>query len=79
MRREITSALGALGILLAASPAGAADPSALYTQHCAACHGGDRLGALGPALIPEALGRMKPEIAMGVIRVLTRRLREAIR
>jgi cytochrome c553 len=67
MRREIKSALSALGFLLSASPAGAADPSALYTQHCAACHGGDRLGALGPALIPEALGRMKPETARAVI------------
>ncbi|UEM06610.1 nitrite reductase [Skermanella rosea] len=45
----------------------AADPAALYTRHCAACHGGDRLGALGPALIPEALGRMKRDAAVGVI------------
>ena len=37
MRREIKAALGALALLLVAPPAGAADPAALYTQHCAAC------------------------------------------
>ncbi len=32
-----------------------AGPAALYRQHCAACHGADRLGAMGPALLPESL------------------------
>ncbi|MCR6628707.1 MAG: nitrite reductase [Magnetospirillum sp.] len=43
------------------------DPARLYTQHCAACHGGDRLGAIGPALIPDNLGRMKKAEAERVI------------
>lgn len=30
-----------------------------YTEHCAACHGADRLGGTGPALIPETLSRMR--------------------
>lgn len=36
-----------------------ADPEALYGEHCAACHGTDRLGGTGPALIPETLKRMR--------------------
>ncbi|MEM8665262.1 MAG: c-type cytochrome [Pseudomonadota bacterium] len=34
-------------VLLAAPPA-AADGPALYQTHCAACHGADRLGGVGP-------------------------------
>ncbi len=30
----------------------------LYREHCASCHGADRLGAIGPALLPENLGRL---------------------
>lgn len=44
--------------LLAALPA-LADPARDYADHCAACHGADRLGGTGPALIPETLGRMR--------------------
>ncbi|MGE5547951.1 MAG: cytochrome D1 domain-containing protein [Solirubrobacterales bacterium] len=39
----------------------------LYVEHCAACHGADRLGAIGPALLPENLGRLKPSAAEAVI------------
>ena len=42
--------------------------SDLYQQHCAACHGADRLGAMGPALLPENLGRLKKTEAVNVIR-----------
>ena len=28
-------------------------------QHCASCHGADRLGGMGPALLPENLERLK--------------------
>jgi cytochrome c553 len=52
--------------LLLAGPA-VADPAALYATHCAACHGADRLGAIGPALIPESLGRMRGPDLAGVI------------
>ncbi|MEM7498957.1 MAG: cytochrome D1 domain-containing protein, partial [Pseudomonadota bacterium] len=56
-----TSLLAALFMLPAAA---AADTPALYAAHCAACHGTDRLGAAGPALIPETLGRMRgPDVA----------------
>ena len=37
----------------------APDTAALYRQHCSECHGAGRLGAMGPALLPENLGRLK--------------------
>ena len=40
----------------------------LYLQQCAACHGPDRLGGMGPALLPENLGRLKKTEAEKVIR-----------
>ncbi|MGD8350165.1 MAG: cytochrome D1 domain-containing protein [Gammaproteobacteria bacterium] len=43
------------------------DGAALYAQHCAACHGVERLGLTGPALLPENLGRLKPEQARATI------------
>ncbi len=54
-------------LLLPASGRGAPDAPALYLQHCAACHGSDRLGAIGPALLPENLGRLRREEAVQVI------------
>jgi len=53
--------------LLAALSAHAEDAPKLYAENCAACHGGDRWGALGPALMPESLGRMKPAEAARII------------
>ena len=45
----------------------AADPAALYQQHCAACHGPGRLGLTGPALLPESLARLRKPEAVKVI------------
>jgi len=58
-----TAALAAcLLALLAPGAARAADPAALYQQHCASCHGAQRTGLMGPALLPESLERLrKPE------------------
>jgi len=39
----------------------------LYNQHCASCHGADRLGGMGPALLPESLKRLRKKKALGVI------------
>lgn len=39
----------------------------LYTQHCASCHGVDRLGGMGPALLPENLKRLRQKNALKVI------------
>ena len=50
----------ALCLLLALGVPARAEPDAvrLYGEHCAACHGSDRLGGTGPALLPENLGRL---------------------
>ena len=43
------------------------DGGALYHQHCAACHGADRFGGIGPALLPENLARLRKTDALAVI------------
>jgi DNA-binding beta-propeller fold protein YncE len=40
----------------------------LYDTHCASCHGADRLGGIGPALLPENLSRLKKPEAARMIR-----------
>lgn len=46
-----------------------AEPNAgaLYQTHCAACHGTDRLGGTGPALLPDNLARLRKPAAVTVI------------
>jgi DNA-binding beta-propeller fold protein YncE len=39
-----------------------------YQANCAACHGADRLGGIGPALLPENLSRLKKPEAARMIR-----------
>jgi mono/diheme cytochrome c family protein/WD40 repeat protein len=39
----------------------------LYQTHCQSCHGTDRLGAMGPALLPENLARFHKNKAIKVI------------
>lgn len=39
----------------------------LYQQHCAACHAPTRYGAMGPALLPDNLARLRKAEAMKVI------------
>jgi len=38
-----------------------------YIEHCASCHGDERLGGMGPALLPGNLGRLKKKQAQSVI------------
>lgn len=45
----------------------APDASALYQQHCASCHGAQRTGLMGPALLPESLERLRKPEALKVI------------
>ena len=63
MRRTLLTAL-----LLCTLPAAGADTPTLYRQHCAACHGAERLGGSGPALLPDSLTRLKRPQALAVIR-----------
>jgi mono/diheme cytochrome c family protein len=63
----LVSALVA-ALLLAAAPATAQRSAAeLYAEGCAACHGADRLGGAGPALVPENLARLRRGEAVRVI------------
>ena len=40
----------------------------LYEKHCSSCHGANRLGGIGPALLPENLARLKKPEAAATIR-----------
>ena len=53
--------------LLSAQAWADSSPPRLYAQHCAVCHGADRLGLMGPALLPENLARLKKSEALAVI------------
>ena len=63
------SSLGSLVLLLVVLPAlASAQPAEkLYQRHCASCHGANRLGAMGPALLPENLSRLRQAEALKVI------------
>ncbi|MDK9723053.1 MAG: nitrite reductase [Rhodospirillales bacterium] len=61
------SLLAGLLALLAQPALADDDAGKLYADHCADCHGFDRLGGVGPALLPENLGRLKPAEAVQVI------------
>lgn len=64
-------ALAAATALAYASTYAAADETvnapALYAQHCANCHGAQRTGLMGPALLPESLERLRRPEALKVI------------
>ena len=60
-----------VGVAIAAilaGPALAADVAANFKEHCVSCHGVDRLGGLGPALLPENLARLRKPEAEKVVR-----------
>ena len=48
-------------------PSPTPDAAGVYASVCAQCHGADRLGGMGPALIPETLGRLTREDARTTI------------
>lgn len=58
----------ASAVLAAFGAVAQAGPAEDYTEYCGACHGEDRLGGLGPALIPETLRRMRGPKVAAVIR-----------
>lgn len=45
----------------------ASEVDALFQQHCSECHGKDRLGLVGPALLPENLKRVRKKVAKKTI------------
>jgi len=68
MKRLFSTLLLSALALGSLSGAARADAPALFTQHCASCHGASRLGAMGPALLPESLERLKRKDAVATIR-----------
>ena len=52
---------------IAPSPENLTRAAALYTEHCATCHGTQRTGGMGPALLPESLSRLRPAEALQVV------------
>jgi len=70
-RSCIHAVLAALSLSLY-SVSGVAEQNAtavtgLYKQHCAECHGENRLGGMGPALLPGNLERLRKNAAVDVI------------
>jgi len=70
--RAVLPAVVALGLVSVAVSSGAAaggekTAEAVYAAQCAACHGAGRLGGMGPALLPENLGRLRPAKAFRAI------------
>nr|WP_222622509.1 cytochrome D1 domain-containing protein [Ramlibacter albus] len=57
-----------LGLTAAAAHAQQPDAPTLFATHCAACHGAQRLGGMGPALLPQSLERLRAPEALKVIR-----------
>ena len=68
LRSLVISLLAVSGVAASASALAAdSDNMQVYKQHCAECHGADRLGGMGPALLPENLRRLRKKMASGVI------------
>ena len=57
-----------LGLLLPISTLTAGEVENLYQQHCASCHHPQRLGSIGPALLPGNLKRLRKPAAVETIR-----------
>jgi len=71
MRRSLRILCGPLLLATLLAPAipvqAESDTATLYKQHCAECHGADRLGLMGPALLPQNLKRLRKKNAIQVI------------
>ncbi|KNH44054.1 nitrite reductase [Pseudomonas lini] len=68
MRRMLLAPLLWVGAAHAGATVPSSDAAAdLYQQHCQRCHGANRFGGTGPALLPESLSRIKPDEIRSVI------------
>jgi mono/diheme cytochrome c family protein len=70
--RQLTLALSlSFAPIIFAAESSAAKPATngenLYQRHCMNCHGAERMGAMGPALLPENLSQLTPANAKTVI------------
>lgn len=62
-----TPASATPAVALAPATGARIDAAALYHDHCASCHGTQRTGGMGPALLPESLERLRRPDALKVI------------
>ncbi|WP_269586032.1 nitrite reductase [Roseibium sp. Sym1] len=60
--------IASLSVLLLLTASASAGPAEDYADNCRECHGENRLGGIGPALIPQTLGRMRGPNLITVIR-----------
>jgi DNA-binding beta-propeller fold protein YncE/cytochrome c553 len=60
-------AIAVLVIVFAGAAAAQAGAAQKYATHCAGCHGADRFGGTGPALMPESLERLRKPAATETI------------
>ena len=67
MRARATVAAAFLALVSWSAFAQPPDAASSYATHCAACHGADRFGAMGPALLPESLERLRKPAAAETI------------
>lgn len=63
----MTKLLFLLASAVLSAPSFAHDAVTLYQTHCAVCHGPDRLGLSGPALLPESLVRLRKAEAIKTV------------
>jgi len=66
MKRLLCASIVLLG-MAGTAVADSGGAGRLYAEHCASCHGTDRLGGMGPALLPENLSRLRQTAAHRVI------------
>ena len=67
MKKPLFTCISVVGLLLAFGAAAGQPAEKNYADFCAACHGADRLGGKGTALLPENLARLRRTEAFKVI------------
>ena len=64
----LLSALACFGLIAASQASATQTAPELYKKHCSSCHGSNRFGQMGPALLPENLKRLRKKKAAALIR-----------
>jgi len=58
IKKSLCLCVSVVGLFLAFEAFAGQTVEKNYAEHCAACHGAERLGGVGPALLPENLARL---------------------
>ncbi len=67
LKNALSMGTVAAGLVFASAIMAAQPVEKNYAEHCASCHGADRLGGTGPALLPENLSRLRHPAAVKTI------------